>query len=370
VDLVAALHAAAAEAGLAAVGVASAAPFPEVRRAIEGQVAAGRHAGLGLTFSRPDRSTVPRASAPWAESLVVAAHAYLPGSGSPGPARPGTGRVARFATGDHYRLLRAGLAALAGVLERAGHRAMVLCDDSRLVDRAAAVRAGVGWWGRSSMVLAPGHGPWLLLGSVVTDAALPAGTPMARDCGTCTACLPACPTGALVAPGILDARRCLAALAQSPGPIPREWRSAMGDRLYGCDDCLEACPPGWSSLEGAGDRGGGRVGLLEILDLDDAALLGRFGHFYLPRREARYLRRNALVALGNSGGEGAVESARSYLAAPDALLRSHAAWALGVLGGPAARAALEPARRREIDPAVAEEITFALEGGRAGGRQR
>ena len=131
-----------------------------------------------------------------------------------------------------------------GCWQAAGHRAAVLCDDSRLVDRAAAVRAGVGWWGKSTMVLAPGHGPWLLLGSVVTDASLPPDTPMARDCGTCAACLPACPTGALVAPGVLDARRCLAALAQSPGAIPREFRRAMGDRLYGCDDCLEACPPG------------------------------------------------------------------------------------------------------------------------------
>ncbi|MBS1195854.1 MAG: hypothetical protein H6R33_574, partial [Actinobacteria bacterium] len=193
-DLVAALRAAAAEAGLAAMGVAPAAPFPEVRRALEQRVATGRHGGLRFTFADPARSAAPQASFPWAESLVVAAHAYLGAAGNPGPAAAGTGRVARFATRDHYRPLRAGLAALAGVLVAAGHRAAVLCDDARLVDRAPAVRAGVGWWGKSTMVLAPGQGPWLLLGSLVTDAVLPADSPMGRDCGICAACLPACPT--------------------------------------------------------------------------------------------------------------------------------------------------------------------------------
>jgi len=210
------------------------------------------------------------------------------------------------------------------------------------------------------MVLAPGAGPWLLLGSVVTDAVLPADAPMARDCGTCDACFPACPTGALVAPGILDARRCLAALAQSAGAIPREWRPAMGDRVYGCDDCLEACPPGRKRLLAAGVNGRGRVDLLDLLAADGEALLRRFGHFYLPGRQPRYLRRNALVALGNSGGPGAEECAAGFLAGADPLLRAHAAWALGRLGGPAARAALLAAAGGEADEGVAAEIAAAL----------
>jgi epoxyqueuosine reductase len=363
------LRAAASRTGLAAVGFASAEPFREACRAVEERKAAGYHGGLRFTYADPARACDQRASLPWAESLVVAAHAYLPASGSPGPASPGTGRVARFATEDHYAPLRAGLAALAGVLEDAGCRTAVLCDDSRLMDRASAVRAGVGWWGKSTMVLAPGHGPWLLLGAVVTDAVLPPSAPMARDCGTCDACLPACPTGALVAPGALDARRCLAALAQLPGPIPREWRPAMGDRIYGCDACLEACPPGRKRLPAAEVAGRGRVALLDVLASDDAALLRRFAHFYLPGRQPRYLRRNALVALGNSGGPGAAECAAGFLAGPDPLLRSHAAWALGRLGGPAARAALQQAAAGEADAAVAEEIALALAGdaGPAGG---
>lgn len=369
-DLAAALRAAASRAGLAAVGFASAEPFGETRRALEERRASGLHGGLPFTYSNPTRACDPRASVPWAASLVVAAHAYLPASGSPGPASPGTGRVARFATADHYAPLRAGLAALTGVLEAAGFRAETRCDDSRLVDRAAAVRAGVGWWGKSTMVLAPGHGPWMLLGSVATDAVLPPATPMARDCGRCDACLPACPTGALVAPGVLDARRCLAALAQSAGVIPREWRPTMGDRIYGCDACLEACPPGRRGLAAVGVTGPGRVGLLDLLAADDETLLRRFGHFYLPGRQPRYLRRNALVALGNAGGPGAVECAAGFLGGPDPLLRAHAAWALGRLGSPPARAALAEAGAGEAAPAVVEEIGLALAGGAgpSGGR--
>jgi len=370
VDLSAALRAAAAQAGLAALGFASAAGFPEVRCSVEERVAAGFHGGMRFTFSSPERSSDPRSSFPWARTLVVGAWSYAAVAGNPGPATPGTGRVARFATRDYYRPLRVALHGLAGVLRGAGLRADVLCDDSRLVDRAAAVRAGVGWWGKSTMVLAPGHGPWLLLGSVVTDASLPGDGPMARDCGTCVACLPACPTGALVAPGVLDARRCLAALAQAPGAIPREFRRAMGDRLYGCDDCLEACPPGRRALAAAGERGEGRVALVEILEAGDGALLEQFGHFYLPGREARYLRRNALVALGNTGGEGAVPLVVRYLADPDPLLRAHAAWALGELGGAAGRDALAAAASRESDPGVLEEVHSALTGAAAGGGQR
>jgi epoxyqueuosine reductase len=357
VDLATALRSAAARHGLCGFGIASAAPFRQTRRVMTERKEGGRHGGVRFTYRDPIVATDPRASFPWAERLVVGAWGYLPTAGSPGPPRPGTGRVARFATGDHYAPLRAALEALAGGLRGAGHRAEVLCDDARLVDRAAAVRAGTGWWGKSTMVLCPGHGPWVLLGSVLTDAPLAESPPMVRDCGTCIACLPACPTGALVAPGVLDARRCLAHLAQSAGGIPPEYRRAMGDRLYGCDACLEACPPGRRRLAAAGG-GEGRVDLAALLAADDATLRRRFGHFYLPGRRIRYLRRNALVALGNAGGERAVEVAGAYLRHEDPLLRAHAAWALGALGGPGARARLAAAAR-EADPAEREEIEQA-----------
>lgn len=334
---------------------------------------AGLHGGLRFTYRDPATATDVWASFPWARCLVVGSWGYLPAAGSPGPSRAGTGRVARFATADHYRPLRAGLQSLAEVLGNAGWRAEVLCDDHRLVDRAAAVRAGLGWWGKNTMVLSPGHGPWLLLGSVVTDAVLPASPPSRRSCGTCTACLPACPTGALIAPGVLDARRCLATLAQASGPIPHEYRRAMGDRLYGCDACLEACPPGRRCLAAA-PEGRGRVDLAGLLAADDAALRRRFGHWYIPGRRVCYLRRNALVALGNAGGGRARRVAADYLEDADPLLRAHAAWALGALGGPEARKALSRGALREDDPSVREEIRRAAaeaEGDRrAGGTRR
>jgi epoxyqueuosine reductase len=356
VELIEVLRGTAARLGLAGLGVCSAAPFTEVRTTIEQRVDEGRHGSLRFTYADPATATDVRRSFAWAERLVVAAWSYAEAAGSPGPPEGGTGRIARFATEDHYRELRAGLAALAETLRDEGWRAEPLADDNRLVDRAAAVRAGVGWWGKSSMVLAPGPGPWLLLGSVVTDAEVPVTAAMRRDCGTCDACLPACPTGALVAPGVLDARRCLAAWAQAPGVIPAEFREPMGDRLYGCDDCLDACPPGRRALDA---RPAGRVDLREVLAASDRDLLDRFAHWYVPRRHPRHIRRNALVALGNAGGSGAVRVAAGYLGHSDWLLRAHAAWALGRLGGPRAVAALAAAAGREEHPDVAAEIEAA-----------
>lgn len=328
----------ASELGLAGFGICAADPFPDTRRDLEEAVESGRSARLTFTFSDPATATEPRRSFPWAESLVVGAHSYAATAGDPGPGRPGVARVARFAVEDHYAPLRESLEALAGVLRKARHRAEVLIDDNRLVDRAAAVRAGVAWWGKSTMALVPGAGPWVLLGTIVTDAKLPATAPMRRDCGTCDACIPACPTGAIIAPGMLDARRCLAAIAQAPGPIPEEFRAVMGDRLYGCDDCLTACPPGHRPLS-RGFGPDGRVDLIELLGSSDQTLRRRFDRFYIPRNDMRHLRRNALVALGNTGGPGAVAVLAGYAGHRDAMLREHAMWALEQRDDPRAAAA-------------------------------
>lgn len=340
VDLETTLRRRAATLGLAGFGVCDASPFPDTRRDIEEAVASGRSAGLTFTFSNPAKASDPRGSFPWAVSLVVAAHSYAAASSDPGPEMPGTGRVARFAVDDHYAPLRAALAEVAGILRATGHRAEVLVDDNRLVDRAAAVRAGVAWWGKSAMALVPGAGPWVLLGTVVTDAKISADAPMRRDCGTCDACIPACPTGALVAPGILDARRCLAAIAQAPGSIPEEFREAMGDRLYGCDECLTACPPGHRAV-GRGSGPDGRVDLIELLGSDDRTLAAHYDRFYIPRNDVRHLRRNALVALGNTGGAEAVGVLAGYAGHRDEMLKEHAAWALSRLRDPRARAAIQ-----------------------------
>lgn len=352
-DLTARLRARAAELGLAGFGVCDAAPFDCTRRDIEAAVDSGRSGRLTFTYSDPATATDLSLSFPWARSLLVAAHGYASDAGNPGPPATGTGRIARFAVEDHYAPLRSELEELASLLRSVGHRAEVLVDDNRLVDRAAAVRAGVGWWGKSTMVLVPGAGPWVLLGSVVTDATLEADTPMKRDCGTCNACIPACPTGAIIAPGVLDARRCLARWAQAPGSIPEEFRQPMGDRLYGCDDCLDACPPGHRALSVGSDERG-RVDLVSVLGADDSTLRTRYQRFYIPRNDVKYLRRNALIALGNSGGEEAVGVLAGFAGHRDPLLREHAAWALRRVGGPRALAALRAAAEAfpdlELDP--------------------
>ena len=326
------------QAGLDLLGVASTDAFPEVHENLMTRLGNGQANGLGFTYGDPRTATTPRDSFPWAVSLLVGARTYLPTAGSP---EPGTGgRIARVAVDDAYQPLRQALETLAESLRRDGYLAEVLCDDNRLVDRAAAVRAGLGWWGKNTMVLAPRFGPWLLFGSVVTNALLVADRPMRRDCGSCEACLPACPTGALVAPGILDARRCLAAWAQAPGSIPVEFRPAMNDRLYGCDDCIEACPPGHRLLERSSPSRG-RVDLEWVLWAADAVLLARFGHWFIPNRNPSVIRRNALIAAGNSGDRSLVPMVASYAGHPDLNLAEHASWALSVMGGPAAEAALQ-----------------------------
>ena len=316
-------------AGIARVGFARAEAFTEVGRSLTERKASGLSGQLAFTFRQPEVASDPKASFTWAKTLIVGAWPYHPArTADPEPAM---GRVAAAARTPGYEPLRRALGRVATALEAEGRRAEVLCDDNRLVDRAAAHRAGIGWWGKNTMIIAPGLGPWFLLGSVVTDALIEADEPMKRDCGTCSACLPACPTGALVAPGILDARRCLAAWAQTPGIIPEEFRVAMGNRIYGCDDCLEACPPG-QRVES--DRDATRFPLDDILYASDATLLNWFGHWYLPDRDPDVIRRNALIAVGNSGEERLVESVRPFITHPDPTLRESAEWALERLRSP------------------------------------
>ena len=338
-ELAAAVLDAGRRAGLDAAGIAGAEPFTESRRHLEARKAAGLHGGMAFTYRNPARSSDPSRILPGARALVVGARSYRRASPPPGP-DAAVGEVARYAWRDHYEPLRNALTAAAEVLERAGFAARVVADDNALIDRAAAHRAGLGWFGKNTNVLLPGMGSWFVLGSVVTDAPLaPTGAgPMTTDegCGTCERCLPACPTGALIAPGVLDARRCLAWLLQAPGDFPVEYRSALAGRVYGCDDCQVACPPNRSverhlpapAADPAHDEAW--VDLLELLGATDGELLARHGRWYIAQRDPRYLRRNALVALGNvgDGADPAVEATlRRYQLDPDPLLRSHAAWA-------------------------------------------
>ena len=323
-------------AGLDAVGVADAAPFADTLVELERRKSEGLHGGMAFTYRNPRRSTDPRATVTNAKSLVVGARSYRRSAPAApeGPARHGF--VARYSWQDHYEPLRDALEAAASVLREAGYAAHVLVDDNALVDRAAAHRAGLGWWGKNSNLLLPG-GSWFVLGSVITDAALePPGEPVPDGCSSCTRCIDECPTGAIVAPGVVDARRCLAWLLQAPGEFPLEFREALGGRIYGCDECQEVCPP-----NRIGDRRDPPpqpvaedqpwVDLVEMLELGDDALLERFGRWYIAQREPRFLRRNALVALGNVADASDADAAaviRRYATGDDELLAEHAQWAL------------------------------------------
>jgi len=347
-------------AGLDVVEVASAEPFVDVRETLERRKAAGLHAGMAFTYRQPARSTDPGTALPSARALVVGARSYLVDPPADTPGGP-SGQIARYAWDDHYAHLKTGLKAVAVILKAHGWRARVLADDNAMVDRAAAHRAGIGWWGKNANLLLPGLGSWYVLGSVVTDAPLePSSAPIDDRCGSCTRCFAGCPTGAITAPGVVDARRCLSWLLQAEGPFPVAFRVALGDRIYGCDDCQEVCPPNRrapASVATGQERPW--ASLLDLLHPDDAVVLAHAERWYIPRRDVRYVRRNALVVLGNVGDGHdpvVVEVLDRYLHHPDPLLRGHAVWATRRLG----REDLLAVLGSEVDPFVLEELATTV----------
>jgi epoxyqueuosine reductase len=328
-------------AGLDAAGITEAVAWPDARARLESRKAAGLHAGMRFTYGDPSRATDPTRSLPDARTLLVGARAYRrqppPGDGAPGP----VGRVARYAWVEHTEPLRAGLKVVAARLKADGWRARVLIDDNGLVDREAAHRAGIGWFGKNANLLLPDRGSWFVLGAVLTSAPLPAsGRRVPDGCGPCRRCLDGCPTGAIVEPGVVDARRCLSWLLQVTGDFPREHREAVGDRLYGCDDCQEVCPPNRRADDAhppaAAEPGAvAEVPVLGLLELTDDEVLARHGRWYIPGRDPDHVRRNALVVLGNtarSDDPAVAATLARHLRHANPVLRSHAAWACRRLG--------------------------------------
>ena len=336
------------ELGLDRVGVTDAAPLSRARVAIDDRNARGLSDTMGFTYRNPSRSTDPNTAVEGARSIIVAARSYH----SDQPDHPGgiSARVARYAQDDHYTPLRQALQQIALRLRADGYRAVVFADENNLVDREVAYRAGLGWFGKNANILLPGAGSFFSLGSIVTTAVLaPASQPAPDGCGTCRACYDECPTQALVADGVIDARRCLAWLVQKPGICPREFRVALGDRLYGCDDCQTSCPPtvrlhARHQAQIAPIAGPGAfVDVIELLNESNESLLEKYGSWYLADRDPRWLRRNGLIILGNiapvdiSARENSVMSPveqvlRRYLGDIDPMLRLHALWAAVRLG--------------------------------------
>lgn len=373
------------QAGCAAVGVCGVEPLTESREVIERRRSAGLDGGMQFVFRNPARSTDPRRALPSARSAVVAALPYAR-EAPRAPAEP-SARVARYASSELYSQLRDLLSDTRKHLAEAGYRGVVLADDNALVDRAIAYRAGIGWLGKNTNLLVPKVGSWVVIGSVLTDADLEpiAGSELEGSCGQCDSCRPACPTGALIAPGAMDASKCLSWLLQKSGPFPRAYRRALGDRIYGCDDCQEACPPSRSrpieprlagrepppgvptAAANPADGPGAWVSLRFLLSASDEELLAALGSWYIADRDPRYLRRNALVVAGNSapGARSEVVGAlRRWLRCGDEMLVSHAAWAARAIERPDLLADEDvcdlPAVRAELAAPHPDAVTLAV----------
>ncbi len=287
--------------------------------------------GCASRWPGPRSHAIPRSSLEGARTVVSAALCYY----APEPERPaGHGRLPRYTWRDRYADLREALDALGREL---GGEYRVLVDANQHVDREAAARSGVGFYGKNTMLITRRHGSWVVLGTLVTTAELEPTPRALTDCGSCTLCVDACPTGALDGQGVLDATQCLSYWTQVPEPIPEGYRPLLGAQVYGCDICQDVCP--WNrgvEKRRAGLRArtrGAHVDLVAWLDESDDGLAGGFDRLYVPRNDSRWLRRNALVAAGNVGEAEPrmLEALRRYAAGEDELLAEHAAWALARL---------------------------------------
>ena len=314
------------ELGLDAVGVTPAVAYRETEAHIRARRARGLFGRLRFTTANPEVSCHPERLLDGARSVVSAALCYYRPEGAI-PA--GHGRLPRYTRRDGYAVLRERLDTLGHAL---GAPYRVLVDANQHVDREAAARSGVGFYGKNTMLITRRHGSWVVLGTLVTAARLEPTPRLDAGCGSCTRCIDACPTGALDEPGTLDATRCLSYWTQVPEPIPETYRPALGAQVYGCDICQDVCPWNRGVERRRADEppdDGAHVDLVAWLRGDPPAdVLARL---YVPRNEPRWLLRNALVALGNTGGPDTETRSvlRRHAAGDDALLAEHATWALG-----------------------------------------
>jgi epoxyqueuosine reductase len=365
----------AATEGFPLVAFARATPLPEAGAMAQRAKGDGHLDGLGwMTEAWLDAAVRPETFLPGARSVVLCGLPYRPPV-PPAPGGPTRGRVAAYAQGrDYHRVFEPRLRRLArAIRDELGAGARATVDYGRLLERPFAATAGMGWQGKSTMLLVPGLGPWVLLGAVVTTLDLPPGAPLRKSCGACTRCIAACPTGALAADGSgLDSRLCISYhTIENRGVIPRELRAKFGGWVFGCDDCLDSCPVGqhgsasYPGLE-ARDHDDAWPALVDLLALDEPAFRERFRGRAITRAKRDGLVRNACIALGNTGTEAELPALLGALADRAPLVRRHAAWAVARLvtrrsldpGG--AAVALRARLEVEDDPSVRDELAAAL----------
>ena len=380
--------------GFDLVRITTADPFPAVREQIRERIARGLFTGLDwFTAERAEVSCRPDALLPDARSVIALGLFYLTDvpieQSQPGEPR---GQISRYAWGDDYHeVIRAKLDQLIAFLheQTPDHNVQtrLFVDTGRMVDRAVAQRAGLGWYGKNTNILTHHWGSWVFLSEVVTSLELEPDEPLKTNCGTCEICLHACPTGALIAPGVLDCTRCISYLTiEHRGTIPLELRPLIGNLIFGCDICQEVCPVNqrveerlrrerrWPEGHGRLEfRPRAHVGtspaLIPLLKLDEEGFRRMFAHSPIRRAKRRGLLRNVCIALGNIGDPVAIPALRDALYDPEQLVRGHAAWALGRIGGPTARAALAQALEKETEATVIAELRCALSTCKASSRE-
>ncbi|MFW6074704.1 MAG: tRNA epoxyqueuosine(34) reductase QueG, partial [Chloroflexota bacterium] len=362
------------DAHLSVAGVARPDVFERARDFTIEHVNDGHMAGMDwFTTERAREAADPRTLQSGVRSILAVAVPFWSGDVEPPDDGILRGRIARYAWGrDYHRVLKKRMKHLVTLLEEElgceiDNRTLV--DTARVFDRAVAERAGVGWYGKNTMIIVPGHGSWAMLAEIYLDFPLEADLPLNRDCGRCTICIDKCPTGAITEPYRIHAPRCISYLTiEERGAIPREIRPLMGQWVFGCDVCQEVCPyTRAAKIQPDPDFEPATIDnvypSLELLaTMDDKQYLDLFAGTAVTRAKRRGLARNAAIALGNSGSTDAYPILRRMLYEHDEpLARQHAAWGLQHLAPGLARADLAAARGNESDPSVTEEIDWAIE---------
>jgi epoxyqueuosine reductase len=372
-SLTSALKSRARELGFCAVGVTSAEPFAKAEAAAASRTREGLMDGLPWwSEARAHASADPRRAMPNARSIIALAFPHPAGAQEGGSVDGPRGRIAAYALGrDYHEVLLERMQPLLAMLRQQGHVAKTYVDHGWMLDRAAAARAGIGWLGKNTNLLIAGVGSYVVLAEIVTSAELEVDQPLKKTCGSCDACMRVCPTGALIEPGVLDNRRCISFWTiEHRGVIPIDIRPLIGDWIFGCDLCQEICPvnvsprpaaPDSEALLAFGPTIEARPRLEELLALDDERFNARFRSSAVWRTRRSGLLRNACIALGNIADRTSVPALAGALEDQEPLVRGHAAWALGRLGGAAARAHLEQALRSEGDAWVRDECALALQ---------
>lgn len=356
--------------GVDKIGFTTAAPFTEVKNRLRRQQELGYQSG----FEESDiqKRTEPLRILDEAESIVAIAVAYPSRMQNAPIGKRGARRgiFCRASWGvDYHTALRERLKLLSAWLEEhvKGVRIESMVDTGALVDRAVAERAGIGWSGKNCSIITPEFGSYVYLGELITNIPFAPDKPMEDECGDCRLCLDVCPTGALIQGGQLDAQRCIAFLTQTKGTLPDEFRSHIGNRLYGCDTCQTVCPKNkgkinWIHEEFIPDPELAKPLLTPLLTISNREFKAKYGHVSGSWRGKKPIQRNAILALAHFKEEAAIPDLIALLHKDDRpVIRGTAAWALGKIGGDTAQTALHEAEATEQDEEVLSEIYKGLQ---------